>query len=164
MGAAQRTSKSSDWGTPGKVIRAVHECLGGDIGLDPCSSDEHNERIRARQYFDGGTGNDGLENCWRGCGGVFCNPPGSHTGVQEWWFKFTGEVVRGIWLGFNMNQLAYLDSNPLHAADWIFIPRKRFHYVGAGGGNPPHNSYLVGVGCSGRALSVAMPGALRRLG
>ncbi len=160
MGIAQRSSKSSDWGTPDVVVDAVRECLGGVIGFDPCSSTAHQRRVRASRYCDGEF-EDGLKVSWRGLR-TFVNPPGSASGVQPWWQKFTAEVKCGIWLGFNMNQLAYLEPNPLAWSEWIFIPRKRLRFVGAGE-NPPHNSYLIGVGCSGRPLSVAMLGALQGL-
>lgn len=143
---AQRSSKSADWGTPKPYIKAVRKTLGG-IEFDPCTSPEHQKIVKATFYVC----DRGLEQNWSNYLSVFCNPPGSKNGVQPWWAKFT-TVQKGIWLGFNMNQLAYLDPNPLLFADWIFVPRRRIKYVGAGG-NPPHNSYFVGVNCDGEKFA-----------
>jgi hypothetical protein len=155
--SAQRSAKSANWGTPEKVLTAVRECLDG-IAFDPCSSDEHNERVQAETHLT----DDGLKYPWGKYRSVYVNPPGSSKGVQEWWDKFQTEVKFGIFLGFNMNQLAYLEPNPLRTADWIFIPRKRLKFVGAGD-NPPHNSYLVGIGCKPWGLLEHLEGTLVQL-
>lgn len=140
-GEAQRMSKSADWGTPDEVIEVVR-CLLGEIDLDPCSSEKHNRRVKANHFFTAG----GLDEDWNKYTSVFCNPPGSPRGVHGWWEKWRSYLGPKIWLGFNMNQLAYLTPTPLRE-DWIYLPKKRFKYVGAGN-NPPHNSYLVGSLCA----------------
>ena len=123
-----------------------------EIDLDPCTSPKHHERSQANKaYYE-----NGLKENWREATSLFVNPPGSKRGVQPWWSKFVAEARIGIWLGFNLNQLAYLTPNPFLYSDWIFIPKKRISFVGAGD-SPPHNNYFAGRGCSGYAFQLRYP-------
>lgn len=68
--AANFSSESFEWYTPGKYIEAVREALG-DIDLDPASSEQANRTIKAKEIFT--EEQDGLELDWHGR--VFVNPP-----------------------------------------------------------------------------------------
>ena len=64
-------TQSQDWGTPQNYVRAVKECFGGEIDLDPCSN---------RCSIVGATvayilpRNDGLKDSWN-FRRIYVNPP-----------------------------------------------------------------------------------------
>jgi hypothetical protein len=67
---ANYSSESSDWHTPPPYLEAAREVLG-IIDLDPASSAEANETVRAAKFFS--KEDDGLKEYW--FGRVFMNPP-----------------------------------------------------------------------------------------
>ncbi|WP_371193593.1 DNA N-6-adenine-methyltransferase [Glaciecola sp. SC05] len=64
---------SDSWFTPKKYIELVTQSIG-EIDLDPFSSEQANEIICAKRFFDEGT--DAFQQKWfTGSGTVFMNPP-----------------------------------------------------------------------------------------
>lgn len=57
--------------TPNYVLERVREDLGGEIGLDPCTTRDN--PVGARWFFT--PEEDGLVCSWFGCTSVFVNPP-----------------------------------------------------------------------------------------
>jgi phage N-6-adenine-methyltransferase len=57
--------------TPSWLVASIRVVLGGDIGLDPCTTDEN--PVDAIQYFTPET--DGLASGWDNAKTIFVNPP-----------------------------------------------------------------------------------------
>jgi phage N-6-adenine-methyltransferase len=72
--AANFSSESVEWHTPGRYIEAAREVLGA-IDLDPASSAQANAVVRAAVFFS--KDDDGLAHEWSGH--VFTNPPYGRT-------------------------------------------------------------------------------------
>ncbi|MGL5058760.1 MAG: DNA N-6-adenine-methyltransferase [Microcoleus sp.] len=66
--------------TPQAIIDAAHKVMGW-IHLDPASSDEFNERVRAVSFFR--KEDDGFNRDWGGYQTIFLNPPGSQSPKGE---------------------------------------------------------------------------------
>lgn len=78
-------SQSQDWGTPLKYIKAVKEVFGGEIDLDPCSSEysivNANVEYRLPEH-------DGLKATWD-YPSIYVNPPYGldrerGTSIKQW--------------------------------------------------------------------------------
>lgn len=136
------TSKSFDWGTPEWLIKEITLSLGGLIDLDPCSSEKHNQVVKAQKIYT----EKGLEQPWVGT--IFVNHPGERTGKnsRNWWKKFNESsqtCTRMCWLDFNPNRLFTLEPSPLELYNsTTVLIRKRVAYIGAST-QPPMNSWLV---------------------
>jgi phage N-6-adenine-methyltransferase len=63
-------SDQNDWRTPRKFLEAAREVMGA-IDLDPATSAEANETVRATQFYT--EADNGLERPWKGR--VWLNPP-----------------------------------------------------------------------------------------
>lgn len=157
MANAQHSAKSSDHGTPADVVDAARLVLGG-FDLDPASSEEHNETIKADKIYT--KENNGLIHPW--CGRVFLNPPGtcglevcknaracSCKLVRKFWNKLVreyriGNTTSAIWIGFSLEQLASLQNNteksPLDFDFPLCFPRKRMNFRG---NQPTHANYIA---------------------
>lgn len=79
-------SKSNEWYTPRRYIRAIREVLGC-IDIDPASCALANQVVQASVYYDRET--DGLAHDWPGK--IYLNPPygrtAGHVSNQEVWIK-----------------------------------------------------------------------------
>lgn len=64
-------SKSQDWGTPQKYIKAVKEVFNGVISLDPCSSEYSLVNAEVEYKLPD---NDGLKDSWN-FPTIYINPP-----------------------------------------------------------------------------------------
>lgn len=154
-------SKTAEWGSPPEVVELARAVLG-TIDLDPASSHYWNERIvRARQFYDGSPGHDGLIDPWflvDGGNTVFLNPPGDKSGqlVKRFWRKLVTSIADGtvdsaFWVGFSLEQLVQLQSEPFHPLSpgtFLAFPSRRIHYLKPVAGDPQpedqptHGSYL----------------------
>lgn len=115
------------WITPGagQKIDYVHRsklALGGEIDLDPYSSDIANTVVGALRYYT--EKDDGHAQPWD-ADRVFVNHPGGHT-VRAW-NKLCEEYRSGrakwlIWIGFSVEQLNLL-ANPV-LKDGMPVPAK----------------------------------------
>lgn len=78
--------------TPERVLAAVREFAGGQIGLDPCTTPDN--RTLAWAFFDVST--DGLASPWDGSTGlVWVNPPYSRGQLRLWLRKCAREAQLG---------------------------------------------------------------------
>lgn len=89
-------SKSNEWYTPARYLRAVHSLLGG-VDVDPASCTAANRTVRASAYFT--KESDGFSKPWPGR--VFLNPPyGKHSGnvsnQQRWAWRLIEQYEAGI--------------------------------------------------------------------
>jgi phage N-6-adenine-methyltransferase len=78
----------TEWYTPAAVIALVRELYGGEIDLDPASSDRAQETVRAAAYFT--KADDGLSKQWHG--NVFLNPPYRHPDIVQFLDKLLAEL------------------------------------------------------------------------
>lgn len=132
--ANRHSAEKPEWGTVGTTCRAIERILGGPIDTDPASSAYWNHHVvKARTYYDERT--DGLAHRWRGR--VLVNPPGSKTGqlVKNFWEHLIVDYMAGLtlgacWVGFNLEQLTYLQGFATHPLQWLtLIPQGRQNYL-----------------------------------
>lgn len=83
---SQNTGEA-EWYTPAEYIEAARAVMGG-IDLDPASSDEANEVVRAHRYFT--AKDNGLTRAWEGR--VWLNPPYATTLIQGFAKKLCDEL------------------------------------------------------------------------
>lgn len=69
-GFMARATGEYEWYTPADYIECVHAVLG-EIDLDPASSEQANEIVKAHVFYD--KSDDGLKQAWKGK--AFMNPP-----------------------------------------------------------------------------------------
>ncbi len=141
---ALHLSKSAEHHTPLDIIESARTVMGG-IDLDPASSIEFNERVKATKFYT--KDDDGLTKDWKGR--VFLNPPGDKSGmlVKKFWRKLVrdyeeGRVDEAIWIGFSLEQLTSLQSvDVMHPLRYpTCVPRRRLKYCGD---SPTHGSYIT---------------------
>jgi len=76
---AMLSSESNEWYTPAEIIEAARIVLGGSIDLDPASTPEANEVVRAKKIYT--IEDNGLR--WQWFGSVWLNPPYGRVGTQS---------------------------------------------------------------------------------
>lgn len=151
--------ESAEWFSPTEVYEAARTVMGG-IDLDPATTAEANERIRATRFFT--KEDDGL--CQKWSGRVWLNPPGDKQGAlpKAFWSKLCNEYVYGavteaVYLGFNLEQLVSLQSttvgelvlspSPLYFS--MCVPKRRLAFMRPDGtiakGNT-HGSFITYLG------------------
>jgi hypothetical protein len=140
---AMHLSITDEHPTPPEIVEAARHVLG-TIDLDPCSTAEFNETVQATTFYT--KDDDGLIQPWAGA--VFLNPPGDPLGKlpKEFWAKLisewtAGSVTKGIYIGFNLDQLRSLQNagvkSPLHFP--ICVPRERLKFRGD---HPTHGNFI----------------------
>jgi phage N-6-adenine-methyltransferase len=82
--------QSDSWGTPANIIKLVKAMYGGIIPLDVCSSDWHQQTIRAKRHFT--PKDNGLRQNW--CDGSFGNIP--YSNPAPWIEKAIAEERLGV--------------------------------------------------------------------
>jgi hypothetical protein len=113
------SSNRDDWRTPTKYIESVRQVLGA-IDLDPASSDDANQVVKAFNYFDKEL--DGLAQLWYGR--LFCNPPyGKTSDGKSMQGQFAAKLVEEYESG-NVEQ-AILLVNLYYGYDWFGPLRDR---------------------------------------
>lgn len=86
---ATQSSNKDDWETPWWLVKALERRLSIPyFDLDPAASSENK---KARAFYDGIEGLDGLKMPWNGY--VFCNPP--YSGIAQWVKKGYEEAKSG---------------------------------------------------------------------
>jgi hypothetical protein len=148
------SNETAEWYSPAEPVALAHELMGG-IDLDPASSAEANELVRAAQIYT--AEDDGLSKPWPGR--VWLNWPGgrneNHESNAELWSaklvsEFTGGVTR---------EATCLVFNVQTAAVWwqrlwdypICFVRGRMSFrrpraAGEGDDRPVHSNAIVYLG------------------
>ena len=80
-----------EWYTPPAILEAARSVLGG-FDLDPASSEQANETVKAARIFT--AEDDGLSQDWP-IGRVWMNPPYAANLVDKFISRFCSEVARG---------------------------------------------------------------------
>jgi hypothetical protein len=145
--------------------------------MDPSSSPEFNQFVKALLIYTQEDNGLAPGSLWGG--NVFCNPPGGL--VNEFWNKLCKSyaelsVEKAFWVGFSVEQLCTLASEPTHPMDYsTCILRKRLsfnqqktvditQYIPTGpdegydqcigqrediivGDSPAHGNYVTALGC-----------------
>lgn len=152
---ALHLSKTAEWGTPPEMLAVARALLGGTIDLDPCSSAEWNKTVGAKWILT--KEDDALSKEWHTqpdgewVRSVFVNPPGDRSGTlpRAFYKRLIHHVEHtvqgaGVFLGFNLNHLAFLDDF------WpVYIPKKRPRFIrpdGTPGKQPTHFAFLQAIG------------------
>lgn len=134
MTLAQHSVQSYEWGSPPELLAAGREILGGEFDLDPCSSAYWNaHHVKAARYID--QVEDGLRAQWNVRPGfrIVCNP--ASFVVAEFFrrcFAARQERASTFWIGFSLEQLAYLQDDGIFGPELIgcrMVPRRRIAWL-----------------------------------
>lgn len=122
----------NEWYTPSEHLCLVREVLGC-IDLDPASSEQAQETIRAGRFFT--AEQDGLAHQWEGR--IFLNPPYAQPLIAQFVGKLCGEVASGRVSEAIMLTHNYTDTAWFHqaagACDAICFTRGRVRFVSQDG-------------------------------
>lgn len=169
---AQHSSETPEHGSPPEFVQLAHDTFGLP-DVDPASSPQWNGLVRARRIIT--EQENGLRTPWfEGAPPplelrtnplrpvalrpytVFVNPPGEPTGdlVAQFWFAIAeyyrlGWFRAGIWIGFNVEQLARLQrtgaaTHPLAEITLVPSSRKAYRITPTKiNPQPPHASFVT---------------------
>jgi phage N-6-adenine-methyltransferase len=100
-----------EWYTPGWLLEAAAEAMGGGIDLDPASSDAQQAAspVKAAQYFT--IADNGLGRAWRGR--IFLNPPYARGWIDVFVNKLLDEYQCG-----NVQQAVLLTNSATETRWW----------------------------------------------
>lgn len=159
---ARHSKETGRWGTPVEWVARACAAQGVDrIGLDPMSEEIFQSVIRAWSFFT--EKDDCFSRPWV-CNSMLINPAGGHVVrawrylVQEWQ---AGRTKQAVWIGFSVEQLNLLASEPIHPDDFCkLMVRKRISFTRHDGyeGAPGHANYVVGVGVDANSFMTAFEG------
>lgn len=149
----QLSSGSDEWHTPGYIVEAVSDVLGG-IDLDPASSVEANKVVGASRFL---TREDNALVCLWNCAGrsVYLNPPGGKIGNKSmsglFWYRLMEHrkhFSHAIYMGFSLEQLQ--TTQRYHSdsiLDFSFcVPSKRIRFLSPNDKSknaPSHSNVIV---------------------
>lgn len=152
----QHSSRTDGWYTPAKILELARTVLN-TINLDPASSEEANEQVKASFFYT--EHEDGLSVRWiRDCT-VFLNPPGGKVGNKSkaglFWKKLmeyrdAGHLTDAIFLAFSVEALQSTQGKGCKPiAEFPFcVPAKRIAFMPADGSKksaPSHSNMIVYV-------------------
>jgi hypothetical protein len=130
--------KQNEWYTPRHVISRARTVLGGAIDLDPASTEQAQETVRAREYFD--KQQNGLRQFWFGA--VWLNPPYAPPLIGKFVAKLlmewdSGRITSCIALTHNYTDTIWF-HDAVSAADAVCFTQGRikFHEPGGAVANP----------------------------
>lgn len=152
MANVLHSSATSDWGTPPEIVEWARGIMGS-IDLDPASSAERNQVVKAARFID--AAQDGLTADWGDARNTILNPPGERTGrlARAFYRKACEHVAAGrdgerhvIWVGFSLAHLRFME--------WpVLIFRKRVAFLdptGKPATSPTSDNFLALIGGRGR--------------
>lgn len=158
---ARHSKATPRWGTPVEYVAMARVALGGHIDLDPMSEIGFNAVVGATRYYT--EQDDCFAQDWR-CEAMLINPAGGLV-AKAWRRLMTefqgGRISRCIWIGFSVEQLNLLASEPRHPDDFSKLTcRKRISFVRHDGyrGAPGHANYVVGLGIDRLMFETAFAG------
>jgi ParB family chromosome partitioning protein len=128
---AQGTGEN-EWYTPIEFVEAARSVLG-EIDLDPATSEQAQEKIKARKFFT--LADDGLKQEWNGR--VWLNPPFAQPHIADFVSKMVAErraerVTAAIMLTHNYTDTAWFHEGA-GCADAICFTRGRVKFYDAKG-------------------------------
>lgn len=135
----QHSSRSDSWMTPDWVLDLVRKVLG-TIDLDPASSYEANQRVKAVGYFDKEQNALSLDTWSPVPVSIYLNPPGGKRGNKSmsglFWDKLLeqrelGLVEHAVFMCFSAEALQSTQINsrrPIGSFP-ICIPKRRIQFV-----------------------------------
>ena len=143
-------SRDSDsWFTPPDHIERVRAVLGGVIDLDPFSSKDANETVKATRYFD--INNSAFERSWNDDGkpiSCFMNPPygrGLILPAVKCFIDNLSSVKQAVVLVNNATETVFFQALLEHA-NYICLPKRRISFENVDGkkisGNTRGQVYL----------------------
>lgn len=120
-------SGNNEWYTPEPYIEAARRVLG-TIDLDPASSAQANEVVRAATFYT--VDDDGLAHEWRGK--VFMNPPYARGVIGKFAEKLAthydrGDIEEAIVLVNNATETAWF-QRLAQSAEFVCFPKNRVRY------------------------------------
>ncbi len=137
----------NEWCTPAEYIPLVRAVLGGIIDLDPASTEQAQETVKARQYF--GKHQNGLLQQWHGR--VWLNPPYAKTLIARFTKKMcterqAGRVTAGMMLTHNSTDTTWFQGLASVADAFCFTRGRVKFYKGNKIANPTQGQVFTYFG------------------
>lgn len=134
VGSTPGSRDSNAWFTPSKYIESVRVGLGGEITLDPFSSKEANQVVKAKKFYT--EEDDAFIQSWE-TNTVFMNPPYSGKLCSEAVSKFIDEYEKksfssGIFLVNNATETKWF-QRAFGAASAVCFTNHRISFWNADG-------------------------------
>lgn len=134
VGSIPGARDSNAWFTPSKYIESVRIALGGEIALDPFSSDEANKIVKAQKYYTEQL--NAFNQSWN-ANSIFMNPPYSGKLCSEAVNKFmeefaSGSFKKGIFLVNNSTETKWFQK-ALGSANAVCFTNHRISFWNADG-------------------------------
>ena len=130
-----------EWYTPAYIVEAARKVMGG-IDLDPASTAQANETVKAARYFT--KEDDGLAKEWEGR--VWLNPPYTKGVIVRFMTKFYASKIKaGVAITNNSTETNYGNIALMHSdAVCFLLGRVAFlHGSGEAKGNSPLQGQMI---------------------